>query len=159
MTTQAKTFLPLITVMLFTLASCDNSNGEEKTNEKHIVKKPKRQDVYDAHGCFTSGGYLWSDAKDTCILLWESATELQATNGTELVWYALTSEDKMEAEIFIPEDTSFLLKGKGNDVYTNDSLSLTVTGKDLVLKKNGKTIYHTAPPEPEEAPKPRRRKR
>lgn len=145
-----KKLLPLLSLAIISLVSC---SGEQKIDEQKAVKanaakKPRRGDVRDAHGCLTSQGYTWSEAKDSCIRLWEAGTELTATDRSEHVVIAVLSDSKTEAEIFVPEDSSFILPGSGNGTFANDSLTLTQNGKDLVLRKSGHAIYQTAPPEP-----------
>ncbi len=153
MSTRIRIYLSVIPFLLFSLASCNSEpkSGEQKKSKE--TKKIKHEDVRDAHGCLTSAGYLWSSAKDTCIRLWESGAELEPTDKSELVVYAIVSDDKMKAEIVIPDDTTLLLKGQGNDTYTNDSLTLTVVANKYSLKKNGKAIYQTGIAE-QEQPKP-----
>lgn len=134
---------------LFSSSSCD-SEQKQREQKKNIVKKPRAVDVHDEHGCLSSAGYIWSEAKDTCIRLWESGAELEPTDRSELVVYAVVSDDRMKAEIVIPDDNTLLLSGQGNDTYTGDSLTLTVSGNNYILKKNGKAIYQTASLVPEQ---------
>jgi hypothetical protein len=140
--------LPVVLAAI-SLAACNSSNEQQgKTKDKDsTVKKPRQGDVRDAHGCLTSMGYVWSEAKDTCIRLYESAAELVPTDRTELVIYAVLSDDKMKAEIFVPDDTTYMLIGNGSDTYTSDSISLKVAGDKYLLTSNGKPIYQTALPE------------
>lgn len=124
------------------------------------TKKPRQDDIKDAHGCLSSAGYVWSAAKDSCIRLWEAGSELQPTDRSELVVYAVESQDRMRAEIFIPDDTSFLLTGTGNGTYSNDSFTLVSSGKTQQLKKSGRLIYATATSLSEpETTRPNRKKR
>jgi hypothetical protein len=142
--------LKIIPVVLaaFCLASCNSSNEDVKNNDKeNTVKKPRQGDVRDGHGCLTSMGYIWSEAKDTCIRLYESGAELVPTDRSELVIYAVLSDDKMKAEIFVPDDTTYMLTGNGGDTYTGDSIRLSVNGDKYLLTSNGKPIYQTALPE------------
>jgi hypothetical protein len=159
MKTQSTTLLFILA--LLSLSSCDGGNKQDlnKLNKTNTVKKPRRGDVRDAHGCLTSEGFVWSAAKDSCIHLWESGAELTATDRSEHVVFAVISNDKMQAEIFIPDDSSFIMHGQGNGTYTNDSLVLTETGKDYILKKGGKSIYQTMPAEPAQEVKKATRKR
>lgn len=149
MNASSRVSLVIILFALFGILSC-NSEPKPQEQKKSQVRKPRAADVYDEHGCLTSVGYLWSDARDTCIRLWESGAELEPTDRSELVVYAVVSDDKMKAEIVIPDDTTLLLTGQGNNTFTNDSLSLTVAGNNYSLKKNGKTIYQTGAPVPQE---------
>ena len=144
-----RTFPLLLSFSLISLGSCNSEHKEEqRTAKPNTVKKPRRGDVRDAHGCLTSEGYVWSEVKDSCVHLWEVGTELTATDRSEHVVIVVTSNNKTEAEIFVPEESSFILTGTGNGTYSNDSLVLTEAGKDLVLRKGGKAIYQTGPPEP-----------
>ena len=162
MTIQRNRLIPLLTFTLFSLASsCDSAEEQQvkQTKRDSISRKPSQQEVRDAHGCITSDGYVWSAAKDSCIRLWESGAELLATNKSELVVFAVESNDKTKAEIFIPGDSTLLLLGQGNGTYTNDSLSLLSNGNNYVLRQSGKAIYQTAPVAPVEEPKPAKRKK
>lgn len=147
---KRKVTIYLFTLLVLSLASCSGGNGQDAKAppEENTVKKLKHEEVRDAHGCVTSEGFIWSDAKDSCIHLWESGTELTATDRSEQVIFVVTSNDRMEAEIFIPDDSSFIMHGQGNGTYTNDSLVLTATGKDYVLRKGGKAIFQTMSAEP-----------
>jgi hypothetical protein len=161
MKTRSRIFLSLLAVALIGTAAC---NGRKKTEVKIAgkqsnIKKPKVGDVRDEHGCLTSGGYVWSEAKDSCIRLWESGAELVPTNRSELVVFVVESGDKNKAEVIIPDDGTVMLTGSGNGTYNNDSLTLTVTGNNYVLKLNGKAIYQTASLIPAEEAKPVRKKR
>lgn len=150
MSSISRTFLPLLSLAFISVASCSGGHkvDEQKATKANAAKKPRRGDVRDAHGCLTSEGYTWSEAKDSCVHLWEAGTELTATNRSEHVVIVVTSNSKTEAEIFVPEENSFILAGAGNGTYSNDSLTITETGKDMVLRKSGQAIYQTAPPEP-----------
>ena len=150
MSISIRTVLLLLSPVLMTIASC---SGEQKIDGQKAIKanaakKPRSGDVRDSHGCLTSQGYTWSEAKDSCIHLWEAGTELTATDRSEHVVIAILSDNKTEAEIFVPEESSFILVGSGNGTFANDSLTLTQNGKDLVLRKGGQAIYQTALPEP-----------
>lgn len=156
MKTRLKILLPFVPIAIFCVASC-HSEPKAQEQKKSIVKKPRTGDIRDSHGCLTSAGYVWSGAKDTCIRLWESGAELEPTDRSELIVYAVVADNKMKAEIVIPDDTTLLLTGSGNDTYSNDSLTLTVAGNKYSLKKNGKAIYQTGAPE-QEQPKPVKKK-
>ena len=54
----------------------------------------------DEHGCLTSAGYIWSEARQDCIRLFESGLCLEATDGGRHVMYVLFSPDSLKAELF-----------------------------------------------------------
>jgi hypothetical protein len=159
---QVKTRTTILVASLgWILSSCGEEQKPEanKSLKDSLARKPRQGDVRDAHGCLTSAGYVWSRAKDSCIHLWEAGAELEPVDKSELIVTAVVSDDKMKAEIFVPDDSSFLLAGTGDGSYSNDSVTLVVRNNIYELKKQGKTIYRTAAPETEEAAQPRRRKR
>lgn len=160
-TTQTKIATALLGLIIG-FSSCDSGKDQpqaKKPLSDNIEKKPRIGDVRDSHGCLISGGYTWSAAKDSCIRLWESGAELEPTDRSEMIVYAVVSNDKMRAEIFIPNDTSYVLTGNGDDSYSKDSLTLTVSNDKYALMSNGKVIYQTAVPVAEEKPVRRRRRR
>ena len=87
-------------------ASCADSSKKEKEgqNEKHpqLVGNSK-----DEHGCLTSAGYQWSEAKKDCIRIWEVGTRL--ISGDKHL-FVVFSPDSAQVEIFLGKEKSLLLQ-------------------------------------------------
>ena len=147
MKTRAKQLYSLLLFGALSITACNTtSEAENKPLPalKAAQKKPRIGEQRDAHGCVTTAGYVWSAAKDSCIRLWESGSVLEPTGRSELIVYAVESDDKMKAEIFIPDYSTIILLGDGRGNYRKDSLILTANGSKYALQMNGKTIYQTA---------------
>lgn len=63
----------------------------------------------DSHGCISSAGYTWSEARESCIRVWEEGIELEpyAKDGTRA--YVVLSADGTLAEVFLSVKTKPIL--------------------------------------------------
>jgi hypothetical protein len=130
---------PVGNKMVFTSTSTLNfGNG---------VKLSKTNCQQDEHGCVTLLGYAWSELRNTCIQPLQSGIRLYAKGekgSTLLSAFLLFSEDKKQAEVFLPGNAkTVLLTRKGNEgnySWENEELSL-VAWKGYVLKKGESLLY------------------
>ena len=65
----------------------------------------------DEHDCIASAGYVWSQAQQKCLRVWEEGIQLQAVNPQEasLAAYVVLSLNGSEAEVFLPVKTKPVL--------------------------------------------------
>ncbi len=134
----------LIGFGVFILFSCNQTktsdgNGEEKSKEEIMAGGDK-----DEHGCIGSAGYSWSEVRQECIRLFESAERMipvdKNTQDTTLSAFILVSEDKSKAELFLPQDTgSVILDKYDENLFKNDSYSFNYT--DCSLMMDGQLRY------------------
>lgn len=107
----------------------------------------------DAHGCYTSAGYTWSQLRRECVQVWTIGEKLMPVNN-QLSYVAtatvLVNDAGSIAEVFAPEESkSFLLKKVKNNTFKNKVYLLVKTDKGWTLSKGGKAIYATeAEPKP-----------
>lgn len=99
----------LFLLLPFVFAACSQ---EPSTAQAPAAKqKPAAPAVgadRDAHGCIASAGYTYSVVQNKCIRLFEEGVPLIPTaqvGEPALVAYVVTSQDKQQAEVFLPEHT------------------------------------------------------
>ena len=80
----------LILFPFLSLMTGCSSKSEKK--QQQLVGNSK-----DDHGCLTSAGYCWSEAKKDCIRIWEVGTKVVAGEKHLFVVFA---PDSVQAEIF-----------------------------------------------------------
>lgn len=98
----------------------------EKTNESStfimdtvkVESTPMVGNDADEHGCKASAGYTFSALKNDCIRVFESGIRMNAKGAgidtTTSVFVVFKSEiETKEAELFIPNAKSVILKGEG----------------------------------------------
>ncbi len=57
----------------------------------------------DGHGCIGSAGYVWSEAMQDCIRLFESGIRTEAVDGSGRSAYIVFSRDSLKAELFFSD--------------------------------------------------------
>lgn len=74
----------------------------------------------DAHGCIASAGYVWSEARQACIRVWEAGaqfTPADQKSGDTRVAFVVLSKDRVKAEVFFTGRPPVLLNAT---VYRRD---------------------------------------
>ncbi|MBC7923892.1 MAG: hypothetical protein H7Z75_22690 [Ferruginibacter sp.] len=101
----------------------------------------------DEHGCIASVGYYWSSLKKDCIRPLGTGIRLHAgaeASSRAKPAFLLFSEDKKQAELFLPEtEASVLLQRQGqegNPYWENGRWKL-YPWKGYVLKQDDKLAY------------------
>lgn len=95
----------MATAFLISCGTNVNTKNEQIT-EKFQEENRVGNDV-DPNGCKQSAGYIWSEAKNRCIRIWEEGTlfkkyisgEESRKNDPETI-YVVLSDDKSKAELF-----------------------------------------------------------
>mgnify|MGYP000985828540 CR=1 FL=1 len=129
------------------LLSCDmilkkrDSEGEVKPETKVSLGTDK-----DENGCVTSAGYKWSVLRKECIRVFDQGYRLNAIaelkeDGTSFSAFVVFSEDKKEAELFLPNSNeSVMLEMESEGIYKKGEWYLDVI-KDYTLQKSGVVQY------------------
>lgn len=157
-----KISLSLTVLLCFFLTSCDFILKEDKneTNKEVTISNGSRTIVAqdeDEHGCAYTAGYKWSSIKKDCVRIFEKGFRLNPIGlddesleeneleDNDVSCFVLFSENKKEAEIFLPNKTSGLLldQSKQKKLYTKDGWELE-TDNNLVLKYKGEVKFTAA---------------
>ena len=99
----------------------------------------------DDDGCLASGGYTWSKLNKECV---KAFTGIQlnpasdaATEDETLCAYVLFSEEGDQAEIFLPDDKSFIVtKGTSDKIWVFKDYQL-IAQNGYQLKKAGQVVF------------------
>lgn len=154
--------LSLTALLCFFLTSCDFILKEDKseTSKEAISTNGSRTIVSqdeDEHGCAYTAGYKWSEIEDDCVRIFEKgfrlnpiglaedSTEENELEDNDVSCFVLFSNNKREAEIFLPNKVGGILLEQTNKkkLYTNAGWELE-TEKDLVLKYKGDVKFTAA---------------
>lgn len=157
-----KISLSLTALICFFLTSCDFILKEDKseTNKEVVISNGSRTIVSedeDEHGCAYTAGYKWSSIKKDCVRIFEKGFRLNPIGleedsmeeneleDNDVSCFVLFSENKKEAEIFLPNKTGGLLldQTKQKKLYTKDGWELE-TDNNLVLKYKGEVKFTAA---------------
>ena len=106
-------YTPLVVIFLFLVSGCSNKSQKQ---QQQLVGNSK-----DDHGCLTSAGYRWSEAKKDCVRIWEVGTKVEAG---EKHLFVVFSPDSTQAEIFA---------GSGKKLMCNQE-----EGKSVWIPSKGK---------------------
>lgn len=141
-----KKLLPLL-ILPVLLVSCDFIFKERKNEDKISTDTPVSLGTdKDKNGCVTSAGYKWSLLREECIRVFDEGYRLNAIeelkeDGTAFSAFVVFSEDKKEAELFLPDsEESIMLEKVKDGVYEKGEWYLDVV-KDYTLQKSGVVQY------------------
>jgi hypothetical protein len=139
----------LIFISVFVLVSCklsDANSSEDVVNKK---AQPKDSTIVgadqDENGCLASAGYTWSKLNKECVRVFTGIQldpiENTSTEDATLCAYVLFNEKADKAEVFLPDEKSFILtrNSKGTPWIYDDYQLIARNG--YVLTKSGKNIY------------------
>lgn len=99
----------------------------------------------DDDGCLASAGYTWSKLNKECV---KAFTGIQlnpasdaATEDETLCAYVLFNEEGDQAEIFLPDDKSFIVtKGTSDKIWVFKDYQL-IAQNGYQLKKAGQVVF------------------
>lgn len=99
----------------------------------------------DDDGCLASAGYTWSKLNKECV---KAFTGIQlnpasdaATEDETLCAYVLFNEEGDQAEIFLPDDKSFIVtKGTSDKIWVFKDYQL-ISQNGYQLKKAGQVVF------------------
>ena len=132
--------------LLFALISCKNndekpfSDANKKIEDSTIVDVDK-----DKNGCLASAGYVWSKVNKECVKSY-TGIQLNPFDNVEnedesLSAYVLFGENGNEAEVFLPNDQSLILKRESEGKpWIKDDYQL-IPWKGYVFKKADKILF------------------
>jgi hypothetical protein len=135
-----------LVLLLIVLVSCkqqdDAIQDETKTQPKDSTIVGADQ---DENGCLASAGYTWSKLNKECV---RAFTGIQlnpsddiATEDVTLCAYVLFNDNGDKAEVFMPDEKSFILtRSAEGKPWIFEDYQL-VPWKGYVLKKAGVIIY------------------
>ncbi|MFP5438040.1 MAG: hypothetical protein ACLGH8_09655 [Bacteroidia bacterium] len=139
----------ILIIAVFSLFSCDYIlKKQEKT-----AKEPASSDAItvtdadkDKNGCVPSAGYHWSVMRKDCIRPVEEGFRLNSIEKIEdesdiKSAFVIFSEDKEQAELFLPDSVdSILLEKKDGNIYDGGGWTLH-SDKGYSLKKGSSLLY------------------
>ena len=120
----------------------------DTTNEE--VKAPVKDSTIvgadkDDDGCLASAGYTWSKLNKECVKAFTgiqlNPTDNAATEDVTLCAYVLFNEEGDKAEIFLPDDKSFIVSKSGSEkVWVFEDYQL-IPQTGYELKKAGQVVF------------------
>lgn len=140
--------IALLFISVLVLVSCKWSEvaSSEEVNKK---VQPKDSTIVgadqDENGCLASAGYTWSKLNKECVRAFTGIqldpVENATTEDATLCAYVLFNENANKAEVFLPEEQSFILtrSSEGKPWIFEDYQLIAKNG--YVLSKAGATIY------------------
>ncbi|MFZ4106149.1 hypothetical protein [Flavobacterium sp.] len=128
---------------VFTSCKLNNSTEgktKEQTKDSTIVGVDK-----DTNGCLASAGYTWSKLNKECVKAFSGIqlipTENTTTVDETLCAYVLFNENADKAEIFLPDDKSFIFtKNNQRKTWSYSDYQL-IAHNGYELKKAGVIVY------------------
>ena len=142
-----KISLLVILCTLFTFCkSKDSDDIVVPSKAKNTITDSIPTNEKDEDGCLASAGYIWSKVNEECVKVY-SGIQLNPKNNLanedeSLSAFVLFSENKKEAEVFLPSsDSSIVLKAtsKSNE-YVLEDWKLT-TSNNFILSKNNQELF------------------
>lgn len=99
----------------------------------------------DENGCLASAGYTWSKLNKECVRVFTgiqlNPIENSTTEDVTLCAYVLFNENADKAEVFLPDEKSFILdKNQATKSWIYGDYQL-LQKNGYILTKSGKTIY------------------
>ncbi len=139
----------IIVVILSIFSSCKNTEDSDKNDISKVKKERKDSTIIgadkDENGCLASAGYTWSKLNKECVRIFTGiqlnpANNLNTDDET-LCAYVLFNEKADKAEVFLPDEKSFILSRSGEGKpWIKDEYQL-IPKNGYVLTKGGATIY------------------
>lgn len=138
-----------ISIVLFLMTVLISCKQQDVKDEEEIKPEAKDSTILgadqDENGCLASAGYTWSKLNKECV---RAFTGIQlnpadniATEDVTLCAYVLFNENGDKAEVFMPDEKSFILtRSAEGKPWIFEDYQL-VPWKGYVLKKAGVVIY------------------
>lgn len=139
----------IITLALAVFTSCKNTDDIDKNDISKVKKASKDSTIIgadkDENGCLASAGYTWSKLNKECVRIF-TGIQLNPTNNVNtddetLCAYVLFNEKSDKAEVFLPDEKSFILsRSQQGKPWIKDDYQL-IPKNGYILTKAGETIY------------------
>jgi hypothetical protein len=136
-------------LILIAITSVFNSCKLNDTTDEEVSAPVKDSTIVgadkDENGCLASAGYTWSKLNKECV---KAFTGVQlnpiadaATEDETLCAYVLFNEEGDKAEIFLPDDKSFIVSKSGSEkVWSFEDYQL-IGQNGYQLKKAGQLVF------------------
>lgn len=130
-----------LSVGLLVLSACTGAKNKSEAGGGNNPSTVEQQTVggkKDDHGCLTAAGETWSELKQYCIQVFNTAQRLNtvATNTNEAVIsaFVLFDDDKSKVEVFLPNSEETIILSKGSDdTYQNETIKFTAKDASLYI--------------------------
>jgi hypothetical protein len=138
----------VVLLIVITSVSCkwnDTASDDTKTPNEH----PKDSTIVgadqDENGCLASAGYTWSKLNKECVRAFTgiqlNPVKNASTEDETLCAYVLFNEKGDKAEVFLPEEKSFILtRSSEGQPWIFDNYQL-IRKNGYVLIQDGESIY------------------
>lgn len=121
--------LAFLAVCFLALGACNNSGSDtsEPASDTLAIEQPAVGGDRDEHGCLTAAGETWSVLKQSCVQIFNVGQRLnpvdQSATEATLSAFVIVSDDKTQAEVFLPgEEGSIVLEKSGDESYQKDAI-------------------------------------
>ncbi|MEI7508399.1 MAG: hypothetical protein WCJ62_02935 [Flavobacterium sp.] len=139
----------IIALILSVFTSCKNTDAIDKNDSSKVKKESKDSTIIgadkDENGCLASAGYTWSKLNKECVRIF-TGIQLNPANNVNtddetLCAYVLFNEKADKAEVFLPDEKSFILsRSKQGMPWIKDDYQL-ISKNGYILTKAGATLY------------------
>jgi hypothetical protein len=138
-----------ILALLFTVFISCKPTDENETGVEKQKTQPKDSTIVgadqDENGCLASAGYTWSKLNKECVRAFTgiqlNPVEDLKTEDATLCAYVLFNENADKAEVFLPDEKSFILNSSSkNGPWAFKDYQL-IRKNGYILTKMGTTIY------------------
>ena len=144
-----KKIIFIFSILTF-VVSCKPKDGDSSPEEAQTKAKQTKDSTIvgadkDENGCLASAGYTWSKLNKECVRVFTGiqlnpANDV-ATEDATLCAYVLFNESSDKAEVFLPDEKSFILTRASQGkpwIYQDYQL---IPWKGYVLKKSDKIRF------------------
>jgi hypothetical protein len=139
----------IIGVLLSVFMSCKNKVETDENDNSKVKKESKDSTIIgadkDENGCLASAGYTWSKLNKECVRIF-TGIQLNPVNNVNtddetLCAYVLFNEKADKAEVFLPDEKSFILsRSEQGKPWIKDDYQL-IRKDGYILTKAGTTLY------------------
>ncbi|WP_297515488.1 hypothetical protein [Flavobacterium sp.] len=132
-------------LLLVLVGACKPQSEETNAAQGQVKDSTITGSDKDENGCLASAGYTWSKLNKECVRMFTglqlNPVDQANTEDETLASYVLFSEDRKQAEVFLPNQESMVLTraGEGSPWVKNDYQ--LVAWKGFIFKKGDTTLY------------------
>ena len=141
--------ITLVTLLFIAFVSCKKMETDDANTSVKAKKAVKDSTIVgadkDKNGCLASAGYTWSKLNNECVRIFTgiqlNPVKDANTDDETLCAYVLFNEKADKAEVFLPDEKSFILtqSAKGKPWIYNDYQLIPKNG--FVLTKSGVILF------------------
>ncbi len=139
----------LLTFLIIAFVSCKKMETEDTDTGVKAKKEIKDSTIVgadkDKNGCLASAGYTWSKLNNECVRIFTgiqlSPVKDANTDDETLCAYVLFNEKADKAEVFLPDEKSFILtRSTSGKIWNYEDYQL-ISKNGYVLTKAGTTLF------------------